>query len=266
MNSKQLPQDIIDIIEKQEQKFKKIVTTKSVDQIPEKSSDYPSEASDKWLKIEDVICVYVDMKNSTQFSASSHGATTGKIYTLFTGTAVRIFKKFGASYIDIRGDGVFGLFDKSKVHSALASAVTMKTFSQEVFVPKVQAKKADFDTGIHIGIDQRTLLASKIGLNKTKDKTDMFNEVWAGKAVNFASKIASYSTNNEVFVSEQYYRNIKCRKALMSCSCGDEVSLWNEVDTSWESKVPVDKLYKLESNWCKVHGAEYLQEIIEADD
>lgn len=266
MNSKQLPQDIIDIIEKQEQKFKKTVTTTAVDKIPEKSSDYPSEASDKWLKIEDVICVYVDMKNSTQFSASSHGATTGRIYTLFTGTAVRIFKKFGASYIDIRGDGVFGLFDKSKVHAALASAVTMKTFSQEGFVPRVQSKKANFDTGIHIGIDQRTLLASKIGLNKTKDKTDMFNEVWAGKAVNFASKIAGYSKDNEVFVSERYFKNIKCRKALMSCSCGEELSLWNEVDTSLEPKVPVDKLYKLESNWCKVHGSEYLQEIIEADD
>jgi class 3 adenylate cyclase len=266
MNTTQLPQEIINIIEKQESKFKTNVTTKSIDTIPEKSSDFPSEASDKWLKIEDVICVYVDMKNSTQFSASSHGATTGKIYTLFTGTAVRIFKHFGASYIDIRGDGVFGLFNKSKVHSALASAVTMKTFSHQSFVPKVQAKKADFDTGIHIGIDQRTLLASKIGLNKTKDKTDMFNEVWAGKAVNFASKIASFSKNNEILVSEKYFKNIKCQKALWSCDCGEVAKLWHEVDTSSESKVPLDTLFKLESNWCTKHGAEYLQDIIGADD
>lgn len=266
MNAQQLPQDIIDIIEKQEEKFKKTVTTRSVDEIPEKSSDFPSEASDKWLKIEDVICVYVDMKNSTQFSASSHGATTGRIYTLFTGTAVRVFKRFGASYIDIRGDGVFGLFNKNKVHSALASAVTMKTFAHQTFIPKVQAKKADFDTGIHIGVDQRTLLASKIGLNKTKDKTDMFNEVWAGKAVNFASKIAGFSNDNEILVSEKFYNNIKCRKALMSCECGEEIKLWKEIDTSLENKVPMDTLYKLESQWCKIHGADYLQEIIESDE
>lgn len=265
MKVTQLPEDIITLIEKQEKKFKATVITTDTSKIPEKSADFPSEASDKWLKIPDVICVYVDMKNSTQFSASSHAGTTGKIYSLFTGTAVRIFKRFGASYIDIRGDGVFGLFNKDKVHSALASAVTMKTFTMSSFIPKVRAKKEDFDTGVHIGIDQRTLLASKIGLNKTKDTTDMFNEVWAGKTVNFASKIASFSTNNEILVSEKYFKNIKCDKALTSCDCGDPEKLWKEIDTTYETKVPVNKLFKLESEWCQFHGADTLQEIIDAD-
>lgn len=265
MKATHLPQDILDIIKGQEEKFKRHVNTIDKDKIPLNSSDYPTEASDKWLKILDVVCVYVDMKNSTQLSAASHASTTGKIYTLFTGTAVRIFNWFGASYIDIRGDGVFGLFNKDQVHVALAAAVTMKTFTQNSFLPKIASKKPDFDTGVHIGIDQRPLLASKIGLKKFKDKTDKFNEVWAGRTVNFASKIAGYSENNEILVSEKYYNNIKCDKALLSCECGEPKDLWTEINTSEIAKVPVDKLFRLDSEWCKVHGAEYLQEIIDYD-
>jgi class 3 adenylate cyclase len=222
--------------------------------------------SDKWLQINDVICVYVDMKNSTQFSASSHASTTGKIYTLFTGTAVRILKQFDASYIDIRGDGVFGLFNSDEIHKALASAVTFKTFASEVFIPKVLSKKKDFETGVHIGIDQGNLLVSKIGLNKYKNNTDMFNEVWAGKPVNFASKLAGLSENNEIFVSERYYKNITNNNALYSCACSEPVLLWQETNLEDNDKIPFDKAMILNSSWCTKHGSETLEDIIATDE
>lgn len=123
----QLPENIKQIIEKQVEKFKVRVFTEEVDEIPN-VENIPGEGSARWLKIKDVICVFVDMKNSTKLSASHHAGTTARAYTLFTGTAVRLFKEFGASYIDIKGDGVFALFNSNEVHAAFASAVTFKTF------------------------------------------------------------------------------------------------------------------------------------------
>lgn len=259
----QLPENIKQIIEKQVEKFKVRVFTEEVDEIPN-VENIPGEGSARWLKIKDVICVFVDMKNSTKLSASHHAGTTARAYTLFTGTAVRLFKEFGASYIDIKGDGVFALFNSNEVHAAFASAVTFKTFIKEEFTPKV-ANKTDVDTGVHIGIDQATLLVSKVGLRKNASRGDMHNEVWAGKAVNMASKLASLSNSNEIHVSDKYHSKLKSRKALYSCDCDEPVYLWEEVDLAFHDKFSFDKAMVLKSFWCKKHGASYLKDILNAD-
>ncbi|CAM2790123.1 adenylate/guanylate cyclase domain-containing protein [Pseudoalteromonas distincta] len=259
----QLPEKFRDIINRQVDKFKVRVFTDEVDEIPS-VDDIPGESSAKWLKIKDVVCVYVDMKNSTKLSASHHAGTTARSYTLFTGTAIRLFKEFGASYIDIRGDGVFALFNSNKVHAAFASAVTFKTFIQSEFTTRV-TNKTSVDTGVHIGIHQATLIVSKIGLRKSASRGDMHNEVWAGKAVNMASKLASLSDNDEIYVSDKYYSNLSSHKALYSCDCNEPVLLWNEVDLTHDDKFSFNTARVLESVWCKQHGAEYLNDILAAD-
>lgn len=263
----QLPKKYRDIIDGQIEKFdtkfsidvfsKKI---KKMEKMPN-AENIPTEQSVRWIQIPDVICVFVDMKNSTKLSASKHARTTAKIYTLFTGTAVRIFKAFNASYIDIKGDGVFALFNYDQVHTALASAVTFKTFVQDVFLKKVN----EIDTGVHIGIHQSTLLVSKIGLKKNKDRDDMHNEVWAGKSVNMAAKLASLAKNNEIYVSNDFYRKIKSKEALYCCRCSPANLLWEEQDVSSDDRFSFNKINVLKSLWCKNHGAEYLQKIIDAD-
>lgn len=259
----QIPENFRAIINRQIEKFKVPVFTEEADKIPN-VAEIPGEGSAKWLKIKDVICVFVDMKNSTKLSATHHAGTTGRSYTLFTGTAVRLFKEFGASYIDVKGDGVFALFNSNKVHAAFASAVTFKTFIQEEFTTKV-TNKTNVDTGVHIGIHQATLLVSKIGLRKSASRGDMHNEVWAGKAVNMASKLASLSDSNEIHVSDKYHSKLRSKKALYSCECSDPVFLWEEVDVSNEGKFSFDKAMVLKSVWCKKHGANYLTEILDAD-
>jgi class 3 adenylate cyclase len=259
----QLPEKFRNIISGQVDKFKVPVFTDEVDEIPD-VDDIPGEGSAKWLKIKDVICVFVDMKNSTKLSASHHAGTTGKVYTLFTGTAVRLFKGFGASYIDIKGDGVFALFNSNKAHAAFASAVTFKTFIKEEFTSKV-TNKTNVDTGVHIGIHQDTLLVSKIGLRKNASRGDMHNEVWAGKTVNMASKLASLSDSDEIHVSNKYYSKLKSDKALYSCECNDPVFLWEEVDVTDDDKFSFNTARVLKSVWCKYHGSGYLTEILDAD-
>ena len=54
----------------------------------------PIENPQNWLKIPDVNCVFVDMRGSTQLSASSHDNSTARAYQLFTGTAVKLFSEF----------------------------------------------------------------------------------------------------------------------------------------------------------------------------
>jgi class 3 adenylate cyclase len=260
----QLPEKQKEIIEKQIEKFKVRVFTEEIDEIPN-VDDIPGEGSKKWLKIKDVICVFVDMKNSTKLSASHHAGTTARSYTLFTGTAVRLFKSFGAKYIDIKGDGVFALFNATQVNSAFASAVTFKTFIKEEFAPKI-TNKTKVDTGVHIGIDQATLLVSKIGLRKSAARGDMHNEVWAGKAVNMASKLASLSDDDEIHVSDRYFKKLKSDKIIYSCECGDPTPLWEELDLSEDERFSFDKAHVLKSVWCKTHGADYITDIIAEDE
>jgi class 3 adenylate cyclase len=259
----QIPEKFRDIINKQLVKFKETILSDELDKIPNVDK-IPTEQSKKWLKINGVICVFVDMKNSTKFSALHHATTTGKVYSLFTGTAVRIFKELGASYIDVKGDGVFALFNSTQAHTALASAVTFKTFVKEEFTLKV-SNKTNVDTGVHIGIAQSTLLVSKIGLRKSESRGDMYNEVWAGKAVNMAAKLASLSNNDQIHVSKEYYLKLKAQKALNSCECGEPKPLWTEVDLSEDDRFSFDTGYVLGSFWCKTHGASYLNEIITYD-
>jgi hypothetical protein len=61
----QLPEKFRNIINGQVDKFKVRVFTEEVNEIPN-VDNIPGEGSAKWLKIKDVICVFVDMKNSTQ--------------------------------------------------------------------------------------------------------------------------------------------------------------------------------------------------------
>ena len=77
-----------------------------------------------------------------------------KAYRLFTNTIVRIFDYYESPYIDIKGDGVFALFNSSTPYRALVAAVTVKTVVEGFIEPRIKAM-TDEDHGAHIGIDQR---------------------------------------------------------------------------------------------------------------
>jgi hypothetical protein len=87
------------------------------------ADDIPFMNRRHWFNIPDVISVFVDMVGSTQLSAQKHARGTARAYQFFTGTAVDIFHEFDAPYIDVRGDGVFGLFNQDQIYPALAAAV-----------------------------------------------------------------------------------------------------------------------------------------------
>lgn len=230
----------------------------------------PIEHPRNWLRIPDVVCVFVDMKDSTKLSADHHDNGTAGAYRLFASTAVRLFSEFKAPYIDVRGDGVLALFDKDQPYRALAAAVTFKTFATEEFRERVR-KETDLELDAHIGIDQKTVLVRKVGFKRHRGRSDRQNEVWAGKPVNMAAKLAARSCGGELQVSDRYYSRITDDLVRLSCGCsngerGEKVQLWREIDVSDDDKFDFAKAYGLGSQWCSIHGEEYCNKILALDD
>lgn len=275
MHKKQIPKSCLKIIEEQLQKFSDQSTPIHSKKIP-MIDNIPTEQSNKWIQIENVICVYVDMKNSTKLSADldlHYGPSLmPSIYTLFTGTAVRFFNEYNASYIDIKGDGVFALFNADQVHRSLAAAVSFKTFVEFIFNREVQ-NKTSVETGVHIGIHQSPLLVSKIGLRKDERRADMHNEVWAGDAVNFSSKLAGRCERDEIYVSSDFHEKLTHQSAKITCECSNSffsfsdkrVDLWEEVDLSSDDRTTIDIAFKTEFPWCPKHGKETSKALLRAD-
>src|SRR5713226_7521304 len=160
----QIPARFQRIIDDQVELYGQRRTTEIRSSIPP-TNNIPLSNPLHWLKIPDVISVFVDMKGSTQLSAQKHERGTAGAYQLFTGTAVGLFHEFNAPYIDVRGDGVFALFNQDQVYLAFAAAITFKTFAETVFVPTLK-EKTGIELGAHIGIDQKTVLVRRIGLKR----------------------------------------------------------------------------------------------------
>ncbi len=215
-----------------------------------------------WFKVPDVVCVFVDMKGSTQLSASKHDRGTAGAYQLFTEAAVRIFNAFDPPYIDVRGDGVFALFDQYQVYRAFAAAISFKTYAAEVFAPTLR-EQTSLDVGAHIGIDQKTVLVRKVGMKQRDGHTDRQNEVWAGKPVNMASKLAAMAAADRLLVSDRYYARIGHPLVRRSCGCpdGEKRELWAEINVADDPKFDFDTAYELSSSWCRTHGAAYCETI-----
>lgn len=231
------------------------------------TTSIPIENKQNWIKIQGVICVYVDMIGSTLLSAEKQPKTCAKLYHLFSDTITRIFHEFDAQYIDIQGDGVFALFNSDQLYRSLASAVTVKTFIETYFEPEVKSMRR---FGAQIGIDQGTLLVRKIGL-KFKDRSDRQNELWAGKPVNMAVKLSAKAARGEMIVSDRYFNKLANDLVLKSCGCkgdshyGSKENLWTETDVSDDDRLDFNKAYLLKSIWCSLHGQSYCSAIVALD-
>ncbi len=266
MKETQLPKSLIEIVDEEEQIFSSGTSITERSSIPD-TSEIPIQNPNHWMKISEIVCVFVDMKNSTGLSAGAHPNTTAASYRLFTSTAVRFFHQYNAPYIDIKGDGVFALFNENQTHRALALAVAFKTFATSIFIKKVK-EKTNVDVGLHIGIDAKAVLVRKIGLKIVDGRTDRQNEVWAGKPVNMAAKLASYSGSDEIIASNRFYNKLTDEKALKSCGCSngktnqEKIRLWESLDVSEDKRFDFNTAYVLKSCLCEIHGTEYFEHLV----
>ena len=269
MPQSQYLDSINDIISERITVFKENNSITHKNTIPD-NGNFPLK-NNQWLKIKEVICVYVDMRNSTKLSATNHEKSTASVYELFTGSAVRIFHEFEAKYIDVKGDGVFALFNKNEVFRALTAAVSFKTFAELTFKKLVNEKIDNINIGFHMGIDQKTVLVKQIGLKDDQSRDSRKNEVWAGKPINMAAKLAARSNDNELWVSDRYYKQLNNDLVVKSCGCSngketnEKQELWDDLDVSGDNNFDFDKVYILKSIWCNRHGKEWCEEILKLD-
>ena len=170
-------------------------------------------------------------------------------------------------YIDVKGDGVFALFNHNQVYRALVAAVTIKTFVKEEFIPMIEkiTDENEKSIGAHIGIDRDTLLVRKFGLKMTDERTDRQNEVWGVKAVNMAARLAPISESRELLNSDRFYNQITNKLVRKNCSYSGEIDLWENVDIS-SKKFDFSTICKLKSEWYHKHGKEYCNMILELDE
>lgn len=110
ISDEQMPVRFLEVIEEQVSIYNVGRSIQVMNTIPD-TSHIPIQDPSHWLRIPNVICVYVDMMGSTRLSAEAQDRSTAGAYQLFTGTAVRLFSAFGSPYIDVRGVSITTNFD-----------------------------------------------------------------------------------------------------------------------------------------------------------
>ena len=245
-------------------------TTSDIEIIEEmripKSDSIPFENPKKWLKVKNVTCLFIDLANSSILDYKNHTKRVTQIYQGFTDVLVKIMNCFNASYIDIKGDGAFALFDTENSYvNALLASITFRTYFEKSLKPIVmKATNQKIVLSFRSGITYGDVIFKRMGL-----RGDKKNEVWTNSTVNNCAKLTSLSENDNILVTSEIYNKIKNNRYLtQSCGCtngirSDEYSnLWKEKEYSELSIYGSPIVYELGSSWCENCGEEFLNEII----
>ena len=231
-----------------------------------------------WFQIPQVTAVFADLKSSTELSATASPRVAAIAYTYFIRAMAVTLERFYARYVDIQGDGIFGLFSgQGSTFLAAACGITMKTLvERKVSARFTRDASTDWELTAGIGIDQGTLLVRRLGLRGTKQ-----NEVWAGKPVNMAAKLSSLAVSNEMVVSDRVFAlyergsRLRQRALIWSCGCDGGVegagldATIGHTSCLWEKELAPDdqgldftNLHRLSSLWCVTHGREFCDAIV----
>lgn len=256
-----------------------------IEKLGERSLKYISEEAylekPTWLGGDNkYVCLFIDLDNSSKLSFKKHPATMAKIYDYFTQNIVDIMneEEIKADYIDIKGDGAFGIFEGDRaVFKALCCAVTFKTFFDEHIRNKFQNDNQTINCKLAIDVDK--ILVKKLG--KKGDRNN--NEVWAGRVVNGTVKLSSLSRKiyeehsvldsskrSLLIISDKIYKKLESKKdyAITSCGCdgkGNETqksNIWSVFDCENNDEVSFKKVYYTSSQWCEIHGEDYFENIL----
>ena len=217
----------------------------------------------KWYRIRDLVCVYLDLKDSTLASLQKTKIGMAKVYEHIGTGITKVFqnKDFKADFIDIKGDGGFALYKGaySEVKAFLA-AETFKTYSNKY----LRDKFPNIEIRFGIGISKGTLLVKKVG-------TRNWNyPVWSGRTINLAAYICKEVKSKFNFERDVLGATQEVFSALntsgfkdylvLSCECNGKKDLWKRTSPS-SSEFP--DFYYLDANWCDNHGEEYINAVIE---
>ncbi len=227
--------------------------------------ELPDSNTKTWFRLDDVVAVMADLQNSTRLgTGNKHAASTAGIYRAATDNVVRIVHAFEADFIQIQGDGVFAIFwGEKRYERALCAGVTIKTFSVETLVPKLESRWTDDpETGFKVGIASGRTLVKNLGTPRNESEQE---PVWAGKPVNFAAKAAQQADRHELIVTGSVWDMIRDNDYLtVTCHCNPSPDLWK--DTKIE-KIGHDEAEAdgrmLEAAWCTTCRDEFVAAVLD---
>lgn len=220
----------------------------------------------EWNKVENVVAIFADLKNSTIISNRKIKRVYAKFLESIGYPFSKICKLFDAKFIDIKGDGGIALFQGQYAEiKAFLAAETYKTF-QEQYIKPIFKKNYNVNYSFGIGIAKGDLLVKKVGSRNYS----FF--VWAGDTINNAALISkdvkeidSNTNTSKIGISSEIYESLSNPKfeeyLIYSCGCpnGNKELLWKERHL----KNGKGMKYKyIESNWCNEHGEEYLNKVL----
>ncbi|WP_394253573.1 adenylate/guanylate cyclase domain-containing protein [Arthrobacter pityocampae] len=223
----------------------------------------------EWHRLTDLVAVMFDLKSSTSLEKGRKPASTASIYDAGVGGIVQILNSFNVDFVDIQGDGGFGLFwGERRYERAMCAAISMHTFSSD-FEDQLEVKWSEApSTGFKVGIASGPILAKRVGLSR---HLDMQEPVWAGRPVNYAAKAAQQTDPGKTLVTGSVWDAVSNNDYIaFSCGCtegvkGDTPSfLWEERTLD---KIPDAEKYGqvLQSGWCINHGEEFCNAILAGD-
>ncbi|PYG98860.1 hypothetical protein CVV67_18490 [Arthrobacter stackebrandtii] len=220
-----------------------------------------------WHRLDDLVAVFFDLKSSTNLEKGRRPASTASIYDAGVGGVVKILEAFSADFVDIQGDGGFGLFwGDTRFERAMCAGISIRTFSTD-FTQKLEKKWPDApSTGFKVGIASGPILVKRVGLPR---HLDLQEPVWAGRPVNYAAKAAQQTDPDYLLVTGSVWDQIENNDFLaFSCGCSGgqpdsatPVLLWEERILD---KIPDDERFgqALKSGWCPSHGDEFCNAIL----
>jgi class 3 adenylate cyclase len=219
------------------------------------------------------VCLFIDLDKSSKHSYKKHPKTMAQIYDYFTQNIVDVLNHpvIGADYIDIKGDGAFGIFDGDKAsYKALYCAITFKTMFEQTISNKFSTSEEKL--GCKFGIHKDKILVRRIG----KRGEGNYNEVWAGRLVNNASKLASqakkippdFNTSTPILISGEVYEDFRQHKEYGFYHCCNEgtgesildkkMEMFTEFDELSDETLG-DKFYYTKVRWCKNCADHYIE-------
>lgn len=222
----------------------------------------------RWAQVDEIVAVIADLKDSTRLSTGKHAASTASIYEAAIAPLADIFEQFDVDDIDIQGDCAIGIFwGEDRMERAFCSGVTIKTFSERHLEERLESKWPEAPkTGFKVGMAASRILVKRIGVPR---KPKYQEEVWAGKAVNYAAKAAQCADRREMWVTGGVWERLKSNDYIAySCGCGSRDgqptdTIWDDVDITRLPEGEEDRYgRKLTSMWCVKHGAMFCDAIL----
>lgn len=212
----------------------------------------------KWMKVDDAVVVFSDLKNSTGISFDKNKKTMAKLLELLNQPFIKIHEEFGAEFMDIKGDGGIAIYSSSNYLNAILAAITIQTYYKRNTIDYVKSNY-DFSFVVTTGIANGDLLVKKVGIRGG----DTFY-VWAGETVNHSALISKELKKkdiNMIGITQSLYQKLERLQnkdyILKNCGCNGEEKklLWTKESLKGQSG---EHYHYLWNTWCERCGQSFL--------